>query len=413
MKAKIILATGLLSSMLWADFTLEYKMDDNINQLVQYKDAQHVMITTGGAGEQSSQLLLGDKRYMVMKQGGKTNYMDMDVMLEQMKQMSAKYGGMSEEVLEEKSQEPDFKIVKKGENKTVAGIKGQVWTVEYEEEGTKEQLDLVVTDDKKVVDAVHKYMNVMRQFTEGSVEEDDGLSALMNIEKGYVTIAFEGMELVKFDDADISDSVYTLPTGMDIDKKTEVSVKKPPLCPVVGSHGEAQQLLGMLKSEANGWKQLSSATCLNMMKMKTENAIYQKGDSYIHINLSINVEDEKGIVAKYRINDMEIQNYKKGKIQGNRYQAAYLKKSKHDAMDIRLKNAMVTMTTTGNDKVDLVAFSKAVFDLSKFVPVKKSKATADDALKSLGGLFGGSSQNEGSTKEVKDAEKMLRGLFGK
>ena len=40
MKRKIILATGLLTSMLWADFTLEYKMDDNINQLVQYKDAQ-------------------------------------------------------------------------------------------------------------------------------------------------------------------------------------------------------------------------------------------------------------------------------------------------------------------------------------------------------------------------------------
>ena len=58
MKAKIILATALLTSILWADFTLEYKMDDNMNQLVQYKDAQHVMITTGGADEQASQLLL-------------------------------------------------------------------------------------------------------------------------------------------------------------------------------------------------------------------------------------------------------------------------------------------------------------------------------------------------------------------
>ena len=90
---------------------------------------------------------------------------------------------------------------------------------------------------------------------------------------------------------------------MNVDKKTEVSVKKPPLCPLVGSHGEAQQLLEMLKPEANGWKQLSSATCMNMMKTKIENAIYQKGDYYIHINLSINAEDEKGMVAKYRIND--------------------------------------------------------------------------------------------------------------
>jgi hypothetical protein len=413
MKRKIILATGLLTSMLWADFTLEYKMDDNINQLVQYKDAQHVMITTGNAGEQASQLLLGDKRYMVMKQDGKTKYIDMDVMMEQMKQMSAKYAGMLGEVEKEESQESNFKIVKKGESKTVAGIKGQVWTVEHEEEGQKEQLNLVVTDDVKVVDAVHKYMNVMTQFTEGSGEED-GLSSLMNIEKGYVTIAFEGMELVKFDDADISDSVYALPADMDVGKKTGVSVEKPPLCPLVGSHGEAQQLSQMLKPEANGWKQLASATCLNMMKMRIENAIYQKGDSYIHINLSINVEDEKGIVATYRTNGMEIQNHKKGKIQGNRYQAAYLKRSKHDAMDIRLKNAMITMSTTGNDKVDLVAFSKAVFDLSKFVPVEKSKATADDALKSLGGLFSGDASQSGeSTKDAKTAEEILKGLFGK
>ncbi|KAB7890080.1 hypothetical protein [Poseidonibacter ostreae] len=382
-----------------------------MNQLVQYKDAQHVLITTDSEGEQSSQLLLGDKRYIVMKQGGKSKYMDMDVMMEQMKQMSAKYGGMPEEVFEEESQVPDFKIVKKGESKTVAGIKGQVWTLEYEEEG--KQLDLLVTDDDKVVDAVHKYMNVMTQFTQGSADED-GLSSIMNIEKGYVTIAFEGMELVKFDDAEISDSVYALPASMNVDKKTEVSVKKPPLCPLVGSHGEAQQLLEMLKPEANGWKQLSSATCMNMMKTKIENAIYQKGDYYIHINLSINAEDEKGMVGKYRINDMEIKNYKKGKIQGKRYQAAYLKKSKHDAMDIRLENAMLTMTTTRNDKVDLVEFSKAVFDLSKFIPVEKSKATADDALKSLGGLFdGGTSQSEENPKDTKTAEEMLKGLFGK
>ena len=413
MKTKIIIGICLLSSILWADFTLEYKMDDNMNQLVQYKDAQHVLITTDSEGEQSSQLLLGDKRYMVMKQGSKTKYMDMDVMIEQMKQMSAKYGDIQVEVEEEESQVPDFKIVKKGKSKTVAGINGQVWTVEYEEEGKKEQLDLVVTDDDKVVDAVHKYMNVMTKFSEGSADED-GLSSLMSIEKGYVTIAFEGMELLKFDDAEIFDSVYALPPSMNVDKKTEVSVKKPPLCPLVGSHGEAQQLLEMLKPEANGWKQLLNATCMNMMKTKIENAIYQKGDYYIHINLSINAEDEKGMVAIYRINDMEIQNYKKGKIQGKRYQAAYLKKSKHDAMDIRLENAMLTMTTTRNDKVDLVEFSKAVFDLSKFIPVEKSKATADDALKSLGGLFdGGASNNDENSKDTKTAEEMLKGLFEK
>ena len=154
---------------------------------------------------------------------------------------------------------------------------------------------------------------------------------------------------------------------------------------------------------------------MNMMKMTVENAIYQKGNSYIHINLSINVEDEKGIVATYRTNNMEISDHKKGKIQGNRYQSAYLKMAKQNAIDIRLNNAMLTMSATGSEKVDFASFADNVFDLSKFVPVKKSKVTADDALKSLGGLFGGggSSNNGGSAKDAKAAEEMLKGLFGK
>lgn len=219
MKRKIILAIGLLTSVLWADFTLEYKMEGNMKQVVQYKDAQHVMITTGESNKKAAQLIVGDKRYIVMKNGGKTKYMDMDVMMEQMKQMLA---GMPQETEHEEAkegEESDFKVIKKGKSKTVAGIKGEIWTVEYEDEGKKEHLDLVVTDDDKIVDAVHKYLAVMKQFTKMGGEEDDGLSALINIEKGYVTIAFDGMELIKFDEADIPDSLFALPVGMDIGKK--------------------------------------------------------------------------------------------------------------------------------------------------------------------------------------------------
>jgi len=420
MTKKILLATGLLTSALWADFTLEYKMEGNMKQVVQYKDAQHVLITTGSSGEKGAQLIVGEKRYMVMNRGGKKKYMDMDVMMEQMKQMSAAFGGMPEESEQEKNTESDFKVIKKGKSKTVAGVKGQIWTIEFEEEGKKERLDIVVTDDDKVVDAIHKYLAVMKQFTQMGGEEDDGLSSILNIAKGYVTIGFDGMELVKFDDADIPDSVYALQKGMAVDttsgKTVTATVKKPPLCAITGKVGEAKQLSSMLKPSANGWKQLSSAMCLNMMKMTVENAIYQKGDSYIHINLSINVEDEKGIVATYRTNNMEITDHKKGKIQGNRYQSAYLKMAKQNAIDIRLNNAMLTMSATGSEKVDLASFADNVLDLSKFVPVKKSKATADDALKSLGALFGGggSSKSSGTNpKDAKAAEEMLKGLFGK
>ncbi|SFZ98195.1 hypothetical protein MNB_SV-5-1274 [hydrothermal vent metagenome] len=419
MTKKILLATGLLTSMLLADFTLEYKIEGNMKQLVQYKDAKHVLIMTDSEdGMSGGQLLIDDKKFMVMKQGGKTKYMDMDVMMEQMKGMGQMFGEASKSEMETPAA-PAFKVIKKGKKVKTAGVDAQIWTVEVEEEGKKERMDVVVTDNKDVVAAIEKYTDVMKQFTQMGAEEDDALSALFNIAKGYAVISFDGMKLVSYDDANIPDSVYALPAGMNVgkklnDKNVVATVKKPPLCPIVGSHGKAKQLDAMLKDSADGWKKIESATCMNMMKMRIENAIYQKGDSYIHINLSVNVEDEKGIVATYRTNNMEISDHKKGKIQGKRYQSAYLKRAKQNAMDIRLDNAMLTMSSTGSEKPDMASFADNVFDLSKFRPVKKSKPTADEALKSLGGMFGaGASQSGGNAKDAKAAEEMLKGLFGK
>ncbi|PTB83456.1 hypothetical protein C9926_02835, partial [Sulfurovum lithotrophicum] len=86
MKKEIVLTVGVLSSLLWGDFTLEYMMEDNMKQTIQYKDAKHVKIMTDGMGAEgsASQLIVGEKKYLVMDEGGKKRYMDMDVMMVQM-----------------------------------------------------------------------------------------------------------------------------------------------------------------------------------------------------------------------------------------------------------------------------------------------------------------------------------------
>jgi hypothetical protein len=422
---KIVLAAGLMTSVLWADFTLEYKMEGNMKQVVQYKDAQHVLITTQGEhkGESSGQLIVGDKKFMLMQQGGKTKYMDMDVMMQQMKQFAGMAGTADSEGAESSST-PEFKIVYKGTKKKMAGIEGQVWILEVNAEGKKEHMDVVVTENDNVVDAVKKYSQIMKQFTDMGNERGDALSSLLNIKDGYAVIGFEGMQLVKYSDADIPDTVFALPAGMNVGTKIKnaqkkhvsATVKKPPLCPMVGTHGRAKQLSKMLKSKADGWKLIENASCINMMNMQAENAIYQKGNGYIHINLSINVEGENGMIAKYKMNHMKVSHLKRGKIQGMRYQSGLLESVGQNVMDIKLPNAMLTLTATQNVKDDLDDFAKEVLDLSKFAPVKKSKPSADDALKSLGAMLGGggsSSKSGGSAKDAKAAEEMLKGLFGK
>ena len=418
MTKKILLATGLLTSVLWADFTLEYKMEGNAKQIVQYKDAQHVKITTDENGERGavSQLIVGEKRFLIIDDGNKKRYMDMDEMMAKMKQMGNIFAGGKEEKSVEKV--PQFKVIKKEKKKKVAGTDAELWTIVSDNKGKKVDMDVFVTDDKKVADAVHKYTEVMKLFNQMGGEDEDGFSTLFNIAPGYVVVSFEGMELVKFDDADISDIVYALPKGMDMGKKTvnAVAVKKPPFCPLTGEHGKALQLNKMLKPEANGWKLIENGTCMNMMKMRVENVIYQKGDAYIHISLSVNVEGEQGIIATYKRKNMNVSNLQRGKIQGKRYQAGLLELMGQNVMDIKLSNAMITLTATKNVKDALPDFSKSIFDLSKFRAVKKSKANANDTLKEIGNIFGGQSGEKGkkpSDAEMQKAGEMLKGLFGK
>ena len=197
MKTKIILAAGLLTSVLWADFTLEYKMDDNKKSIVQYKDPQHVLLSAGdmGGDVKAVRLFSGDKQYLIMNHGDKAKYIDMSTMNGVMK---------GQKIKSEMSEDRKFKIIKTGKTKMVAGIKGQIWTLEYEENGKKEHMDIVVTDDKKVVDSVHKYSIIMTQIA-------PGFYAIMNPSKGYITVEFKVMELIKFDESNIPDSVFIVP----------------------------------------------------------------------------------------------------------------------------------------------------------------------------------------------------------
>ena len=419
-----IFLSGLLCSALFADFTLEYQMDGNAKQIVQYKDAHHVKVTTKvpQGGESGTQLIVGDKKYMVVTDHGKKRYMDMDVMMQQMKQMQSMMGGAQQTDAVEP--EPEFKIVKKGAKKKIAGIEAEVWTIEATVDGHKERMNVSVTKDENVVDAVHKYTAAMQSLSGMDERGQESLGKLMNISDGYVAIAFDGMKLVKYDTSDIPDTLFALPAGMNMgDKlkagKQRTAVKKPPLCPLVGAHGKAKQLDAMTKERVQGWKRIESASCGSMMKMGMENAIYQKGDAYIHIGLSVNVDGENGMIAKYRTNNMKISELERGKIEGMRYQSAFLERIGQSAMDIKLPNAMLTLTATKNVKESLPDFAKAALDLKKFVPVKKSKPSADDALNSLGAMFGGQggshhpSGKQPSQEDMKKAAEMMKSLFGK
>lgn len=385
---KKLILSGLCLSALLADFTLEYKMGDDTSQLVQYKDEKHVKISTSSASnedENVSQIIIGDKKYLIMKEQGETKYIDIDEMMKKMQEMSNQYGGFIEEESDELGK-IDIKLVKKLENKIIAGINAEVWTVDFIDEENTQRMNIAVTNEKKVVDAIQKYVKVIDEFSQLN-GEDSQMSSLFNLKDGYVLLSSDEMSLVNFNTLEIDKNLFTLEGDDKDETKETVTVSKPSLCPLTTSIEEAKQLSKILKPTSGDWNLLESGTCLNMMNMRLENAIYQKNNSYIRVSLAINIEDEKGIVATYRNNDLEIADYKKGKVQGKRYQSAYLKKAQQYAMDIRLENAMLTMDVIGKEDVNFEEFANNAFDLKQFTPIEKKKASDEDLLKDLGNMF--------------------------
>lgn len=377
---KKIILSSLCLTALFADFTLEYSMGEDTHQLVQYKDSSHVKISTfstSGNNEEEnvSQLIVGEKKYLLINENAKLQYIDIEVMMEQMKGFTNEYSAFGFEEIEVEKEEllkPEIKIIKKLKNRNVAGIDAEVWTVDFFDEGYVERMNIAVTDNKKVVEAIEKYVKVMDEFSKLDPEESS-IGSLFNIKEGYVLLSASDMNLIKFDDSLLDSKLFVLPSSLNEKavEETNSVIMKPELCPLTGTVGKAKQLSQILKPTSNDWELLESGTCLNMMNMTLESAIYQKNNAYIYMSLAINLEDEKGIVTTYRNNNLKIKDYKKGKIQGKYYQTAYLEKAHQYAMDIRLDNAILTMSEIGDEKLDFADFANKVLDLKKFVPVIK------------------------------------------
>lgn len=377
---KKIILSSLCLTALFADFTLEYSMGEDTHQLVQYKDSSHVKISTfstSGNNEEEnvSQLIVGEKKYLLITENAKLQYIDIEVMMEQMKGFTNEYSAFGFEEIEVEKEEllkPEIKIIKKLKNRNVAGIDAEVWTVDFFDEGYVERMNIAVTDNKKVVEAIEKYVKVMDEFSKLDPEESS-IGSLFNIKEGYVLLSASDMNLIKFDDSLLDSKLFVLPNSLNEKavEETNSVIMKPELCPLTGTVGKAKQLSQILKPTSNDWELLESGTCLNMMNMTLESAIYQKNNAYIYMSLAINLEDEKGIVTTYRNNNLKIKDYKKGKIQGKYYQTAYLEKAHQYAMDIRLDNAILTMSEIGDEKLDFADFANKVLDLKKFVPVIK------------------------------------------
>jgi len=405
---KRIILISAFSALAMADYTLTMQMGGT-QQKFFYKDDAHMLLEGNEGGRKVTQLVNGEKIYSVTTVNGKKRYLDMSAMLSQFSQM----GGQSDAM-----QKPEIEVIHKGGTKTVAGVKAQEWTISVKDQAGIEKDKVLVTNDKDLVNAMNGFSKFMSKL---SPEGETG--NMYEVKEGYVIVAGDGFRVTNLDKSDLPDTLFaasgnsSAPTHIGQTKKPLIHIKKPPVCAIIGKHGEATMLHSIAKSSADGWKMIDSGTCSDMMGMHLENALYQKGDGYIHLSLSVNDPHNQGLIATYKLRGLSITGLKRGKLQGHRYQMARLDMAGIKALDIKLPNALLEVTATENVTDDLLKTADDLLHLADFKPVKRTMANPQDALKDVEKMFGGkggSTPPSGgpSQEDLKKAAEMMKGLFG-
>jgi len=184
---------------LWADFTLIYKMDNKINEIIEYKDAKNVKLSYSVDDEDENltgvgQYLIDGRRYSVLREDGNLTYMDIDKAEQKSDELTEDLN-LTEENCNAQITKPFFKVLNRGQEEIVSGIKGEIWEVESEEDGEKYREKIVVTNNKELVDAMSKSFEILQKFGEGPYGREIGLDikSMMFVEKGYVLISAEGI----------------------------------------------------------------------------------------------------------------------------------------------------------------------------------------------------------------------------
>ncbi len=432
---KTLVSVSLLAAtLLQADYISTYDMDGE-TQTFLYHDSAHSKLINKSDGKSSSIYKIDKKTYILNKKNGKTEVMDMD----EMKKLANAFGGGEPQHKKSQKAMPKFKIDKTGKRVTVGGIKGEVWIVSGKEDGKPFKEKLVVTNDKRVVKAIRAQMNMFLQMSGGEVDTSNNM---FEIQKGYVTIKADGMELKSFKEKSLPKSVYQLPKNAQIKKMPDLGAlfggggsnsdnpnQKGILDPCYTevccgkTAGEANVLADMLKPRSGGYELEGSGVCnaLGLSSLfniqSVEGALYKKGNDPIQVTLSLD-DSSGGAVSKTKkqldagvsLMVHSMKDYKKGVMGTASYQYAMLMPMKQQTLDIVIDSKTVLSITriAKSGEIDLISWAKRAIDLDAF---KKSPAKKETKKSQKSSNNDSDLDKNNINENVDKAVNMLKSFF--
>ncbi len=402
------LASGWIlfgSVALLADYTVVLQMqdpdhpEDKMQTVFKYKDAGHGRIDYRISEQQlkSSMLLKGEKTYMISYDEGEVNVMDMDAM----KAMMDQFGGAEPPEPEAHAQKDEaLEWHKTGRHKTIAGIRGEVWEVEYLEDGKKKKAEMVLTKDKDYVKAMKAYEEML-----GNMAGEEAEKGFMEVKPGYAPLQMEGAFVLKsFSEKRLDPADFELPEGAAVQKnpfgamfasggsKNKSGTGGGALADACYDQvccgqvqGDAEVLPSMLSKEAEGYRLIETAKCdfLSLGALlgvdSVEGAMYKKGKSAVTVTLEMDAKD-KGNILKTKAADgpAKVTRYKSGFIGEYAYHYGVLQPMNVQELDIIVDDhTNISLShPAAQGKVPLVKFAKEAIDFETYASSVKTKKHA-------------------------------------
>jgi len=432
MVSKILLTASFsILCLLQADYISTYQMDGE-TQTIMYHDATHAKMINSSKDENSAIYSIDKKVYIVSTENGKTKVVDMD----QMRSMMAGFAGGAQE--QEKPKKPDFKITKTGKRETVAGIKGEVWIIEGNDDGEHFKDKIVVSKDKRLLKTTNAMMHLFSDMSGGSTDET---GSIFEIQKGYATIKADGFILKSFQEKKLPKSEYELPKDAQMQEMPNIAAlfgggaapskgakaQKGLLDPCYNevccgkTAGKSNVLAPMLKPRSGGYELVGDGVCdaLGLSSLfgvsSVEGALYKKDDDPIQITLALDdtsggsvATTKKQLDAGASLIVRGIKNHKQGVMGTASYEYGMMMPMKQQTLDIIIDSKTILSVTriATNCEIDLISWTKRAIDLDAFkkdAPKKEKETKMDSDDTSL--------DTENLNKTVDDAVNMFKSLF--
>ncbi len=320
MKRFLLSIILLASTLLHADYVIEYQMDDSV-QVFKYHSPTSSKMIMSDNGSDNTIYKIDKKTYMVSDDNGKKTVVD----LGKMQAMAKAMGFDASQAMEKK---PEFKIKKTGKKSSVAGIKGEEWILTGEDDGEPYTAKVVVTRDKEVVKTVRAMNDLFSSMSGANVDD-----SYLEPQKGYVIIKADEMQLKSFKKQKVASSEYQLPTNAQEQQVPNIANLKKGLVDSCynqvccgSTDGTAKVLAPALKNSFKGYELVGTGVCNTLGissvfgKNSVEGALYKKGKDTIQITL--NMDDKDKVILTKTKNNLDaghgagmvssIKNYSKG-----------------------------------------------------------------------------------------------------